>query len=157
MAKRTYDIRVRNAIERSGDPDHFPDLHIPRSTALQWIREGVKEVVTHSSLSKSSDVLIEENFSLQKAFAAEKAKNELAQVSLQVVGFQMQYVRVAAGNLKEKQLSIIAAARSHERTRHHKRVLPFQHQVACHVCAPILQSRKLEFERRSLTRSGTST
>jgi hypothetical protein len=58
-------------------------------------------------------VLIEENFSLQKAHAAEKAKNELVQVSLQVVGFQMQYVRVAAGNLKEKLLISIATARSH--------------------------------------------
>jgi hypothetical protein len=39
----------------------------------------------------------------------------------------MQYVRVAAGNLKEKQLSIIAAARSHERTRHHKTGSRFTH------------------------------
>jgi hypothetical protein len=113
MAKRTYDIRVGNAIARLGDPDLFPDLHISRSTALQWIREGVKEVVTHPSFGKTCDDFIEENFALQKACAAEKAKNELVQVSLQVVGFQMQYVRVAAGNLKEKLLSTIDAARSY--------------------------------------------
>ncbi len=28
MAKRTYDIRVRNAVARSGDPDLFPDLQL---------------------------------------------------------------------------------------------------------------------------------
>jgi hypothetical protein len=47
MTKRTYDIRLRNAIARTGDPDFFPDLKIPRSTALKGVREGVKEVVTH--------------------------------------------------------------------------------------------------------------
>jgi hypothetical protein len=77
MAKRTYDIRVRNAVARSGDPDLFLDLHIPRSTALQWIREGAKEVVTHPSLGKSCDALIEENFALKKTCAAEKAKAHL--------------------------------------------------------------------------------
>jgi hypothetical protein len=85
MTKRTYDIRVRNAIARSGNPDLFPDLNIPRSTALQWIRKGAKEVVTHPSLGKSSDALIEENATLQKAYEAEKSKNGLVQISLRVI------------------------------------------------------------------------
>jgi hypothetical protein len=80
---------------RSGNPDLFGSLNIPRSTALQWIREGVKEVVTHPSLDKSCDALVEESFALQKTCAAEKARNELVRVSLRIVGFQMQYVRVA--------------------------------------------------------------
>jgi hypothetical protein len=113
MAKRTYDIRVRNAVARSGDPDLFLDLDIPRSTALQWIREGVKEVVTHPSLGKSCDALIEENFALQKTCAAEKAKNELVQISLRVTGFQMQYMRIAAGELKKKLLDSIKIAKAH--------------------------------------------
>jgi len=113
MAKRTYDIRVRNAVARSGDPDLFLDLHIPRSTALQWIREGVKEVVTHPSLGKSCDALIEENFALQKTCAAEKAKNELVQISLRVTGFQMQYMRIAAGELKKKLIDSIEIAKAH--------------------------------------------
>lgn len=113
MTKRTYDIRLRNAIARSGDPDLFPDLNIPRSTALQWIREGVKEVVTHPSLGKSCDALIEETAALQKAHSAEKAKNELLNVSLRVIGFQMQYMRVAAGELKAKLLGAIDAAKAH--------------------------------------------
>ncbi len=56
MTKRTYDIRLRNAIARSGDPDLFPDLSIPRSTALQWIRQGVKDVVTHPSVCLSRTI-----------------------------------------------------------------------------------------------------
>jgi hypothetical protein len=70
MAKRTYDIRVRNAVARSGDPDLFLDLHIPRSTALQWIREGVKEVVTHPSLGKPCDALIEKALEAANRFSA---------------------------------------------------------------------------------------
>jgi transposase InsO family protein len=113
MTKRTYDIRLRNAIARAGDPDLFPDLNIPRSTALQWIREGVKEVVTHPSLGKSCDVLAEENAALQKKCSAEKAKNELVNISLSVAGFQMQYMRVAAGELKAKLLDAIDTAKAH--------------------------------------------
>jgi transposase InsO family protein len=113
MTKRTYDIRLRNAIARTGDPDLFPDLNIPRSTALQWIREGVKEVVTHPSLGKSCDALTEENAALQKKCSAEKAKNELVNISLSVTGFQMQYMRVAAGELKAKLLDAIDTAKAH--------------------------------------------
>ena len=34
MPKRTYDIRLRNAVARYGDAGLFPELEIPRSTAL---------------------------------------------------------------------------------------------------------------------------
>ncbi len=49
MGKRAYDIRVRNAVARFGDADLFPELEIPRPTALEWIRLGIKEAITHSS------------------------------------------------------------------------------------------------------------
>jgi putative transposase len=113
MTKRTYDIRLRNAIARAGDPDLFPDLNIPCSTALQWIREGVEEVVTHPSLGKSCDALAEENAVLQKTCSAEKARIELLNVSLRVTGFQMQYMRVAAGELKAKLLGAIDTAKEY--------------------------------------------
>jgi hypothetical protein len=59
MPKRTYDIRVRNAVARSGDPDLFLELDIPRSTVLEWIRLGIKEVITHPSFEWSHDTLVE--------------------------------------------------------------------------------------------------
>ena len=34
---RCYDHRVRNTIVESANPDLFPELEIPRSTALDWI------------------------------------------------------------------------------------------------------------------------
>ncbi|RPH40488.1 MAG: transposase [Burkholderiales bacterium] len=113
MTKRTYDIRVRNAVARSGDADLFPELEIPRPTALEWIRLGIKEVVTHPSFEWSHDTLVEKIASLEKSLEAEKAKNQLVKCSLEVLSFRMQYVRVAAGELKEKLLQTITNATLH--------------------------------------------
>jgi hypothetical protein len=41
MAKRTDDIRIRNSVALSQNPDLYPELDIPRSTARDWIRDGV--------------------------------------------------------------------------------------------------------------------
>jgi hypothetical protein len=57
--KRTYDIRSRNAVAQSGDADCFPELEIPRPTALEWIRLGIKEVITHTRFEWSHDTLVE--------------------------------------------------------------------------------------------------
>jgi hypothetical protein len=35
-SRRAYDHRVKEEIVRAGDPDLFPDLEIPRSTAASW-------------------------------------------------------------------------------------------------------------------------
>jgi hypothetical protein len=86
MAKRTFDIRVRNAIAKSSIPDLFPELEIPRKAALQWIRQGVKEVVTHSSFAMTSEELTWEIARLQKELDSQKAKNNLVKCSLEVVG-----------------------------------------------------------------------
>jgi len=43
--KRTYDHRIRYAICASGEPNLFPELEVPRSTALSWIRRGCPDVV----------------------------------------------------------------------------------------------------------------
>ena len=45
-SRRTYDHRIKEQIIRTGNPDLFPELQIPRSTALSWIRRGVGEVIS---------------------------------------------------------------------------------------------------------------
>jgi len=42
----TYDHRIKMMIAQSGDPNLFPDLAIPLTTARHWIRHGIKPVVT---------------------------------------------------------------------------------------------------------------
>ena len=72
--KRTYDIRIRNAIATSRNPNLFPELNIPRSTALQWIREGYKVVVTHPEFDHSLERLTIENTVLRNKCEADKAR-----------------------------------------------------------------------------------
>lgn len=43
---RAYDHRIRETIVRSGDPNLFPKLKIPRSTTRAWIRRGAREVLS---------------------------------------------------------------------------------------------------------------
>ncbi len=47
--RRTYDHRIREAIVASGDPNLFPELNIPSSTARTWLKEGCRAVVSFSS------------------------------------------------------------------------------------------------------------
>jgi hypothetical protein len=58
MAKRTYDIRIRNSVALSQNPDLCPKLNIARSTERDWIRDGVKDVVTLPLFDQSSDMLL---------------------------------------------------------------------------------------------------
>jgi len=44
--RRAYDHRIRAQIVRTRKPDLFPELKIPRRTALSGIRRGVGDVVT---------------------------------------------------------------------------------------------------------------
>ena len=46
MSARTYDHRIRDAIVKSGNPNLFPQLKIPRSTIRAWIRRGERQVIT---------------------------------------------------------------------------------------------------------------
>jgi hypothetical protein len=125
MPKRTYDIRLRNAVARSGDAGLFPELEIPRSTALEWIRLGISEVITHPSFEWSHDTLVEKIAFLERSLEAEKAKNRLVKCSLP----DQIYLPKAFPNKNHKQGNAC-----HQRTRHHKRVHPLQHQLACDVC-----------------------
>ena len=44
-ANRVYDYRNREQVVRTGNPDLFPELEIPRGTTQTWIRRGMPEVV----------------------------------------------------------------------------------------------------------------
>jgi hypothetical protein len=44
-SRRSYDHRIRQQVVLTGNPDLFPELGIPRSTALSWIRRGMSDVV----------------------------------------------------------------------------------------------------------------
>jgi hypothetical protein len=63
---RSYDPRLKQAIAHSRDPNLFPELAIPRSTALGWIRRGLPDVVTAADLDLNTQALLIENRRLQR-------------------------------------------------------------------------------------------
>ena len=56
-SRRTYDHRVEEQIIRTRNPDLFPELGIPRSTALSWIRRGLGGVVSFDDDREKGAVL----------------------------------------------------------------------------------------------------
>ncbi len=72
MKYRNYDPRVKQMVIRSRNPNLFPDLNIPRTTALYWINHS-KDMVEYDSACFSNEEITglkKDNFNL-------KAKNLL--------------------------------------------------------------------------------
>ncbi len=67
MRYRTYDPRVKQMIISSGNPNLFPDLKIPRTTALYWIhrRKDSGEKPARFEAFSETDILRRENFKLK--------------------------------------------------------------------------------------------
>ncbi len=107
MAKRTYDIRIRNAVAISQNPDLFPELNIPRSTAREWIRDGAKNVVSLPQFELSSERLIADNAQLKNDLQKEQAINKLMRMTQSLSGTTFKYARVASSELKSKLLEAI--------------------------------------------------
>ncbi len=56
--RRAYDHRMRDLVCEESDPGLFRHLGVPRSTAVSWIRRGLRPVV-------SADVLAMDGAQLQ--------------------------------------------------------------------------------------------
>ena len=93
---RYYDHRLKRAIWQAGDPDLFPHLDIPRSTAMGWIRRGVPFVVTADEFDDESEVLVIENQRLRNELARIRATQELQSFTFKLFGLQIQYRRLPA-------------------------------------------------------------
>jgi putative transposase len=110
MRYRAYDHRVKEMISESGDPDLFPSLNIPRSTAMSWINKGVAPVVTLPSLNLPIQELVKENVRLRKDAQESEAIQKLTLFTFRVFGFQIQYQRLPSEESKELILSAIEGA-----------------------------------------------
>ena len=49
--RNVYDPRVRELIRATGNPDLFPELHIPRSTSAGWLRGTFRPALGADSVS----------------------------------------------------------------------------------------------------------
>ena len=107
---RVYDHRIKQAIARSGNPDFFPALAIPRSSAMTWIRRGVREVVTVAELDADHITLLQKIASLEWALQAQIAKGELVVFTFRIFGLQIQYHRLPDAHTKATVLARIKKA-----------------------------------------------
>ncbi len=93
---RIYDYRIREQIVRTGDPDLFPELDIPRGTALTWIRRGMPDVVWLDQPDDDNARLRERIAGLDRRVAVLTALLRLVLTVLRISGIQLGRVTVRA-------------------------------------------------------------
>lgn len=70
---KKYDDRIKEMVVESRNPDLFPELNIPRTTAIYWIRQAKKKIKPKSI--GTNNVLIKKIESLENELKVERAKN----------------------------------------------------------------------------------
>jgi hypothetical protein len=104
-----YDHRIREQVVRTGNPDLFPELEIPRKTALSWIRRGMREVVTldDQGWEPAHHVRIAK---LERRVAMLSAILRLVLALLRISGFELEQTRVPDAADKRRLLAAIERA-----------------------------------------------
>jgi transposase InsO family protein len=100
MAYRTYDHRIKQLIAASGNPDLFWELKIPRTTALTWIRNGVRDIVTTKDLNQNFEDLVVEKRELERELDSLKAIQSLTIATFRIFGLQIQFKRLPTTEAK---------------------------------------------------------
>jgi len=106
---RSYDHRIKILVAASGDPHLFPNLKIPRSTAKQWIKHGVKPVVTLPGATEGEELALKVA-QLEKQFAEVDATHRLVVFTFKIFGLQIQYTRLPSEDAKTMLLAAIQGA-----------------------------------------------
>ena len=106
-----YDHRIKEQFVRSRDPNLFPELRIPPSTARSWIRRGLGEVVSLHSDNASEDVLRDRITTLESRVRILNAVLRLTMVLLSVSGFRLDRHRLSDSGAKLTLIHAIHRAR----------------------------------------------
>jgi putative transposase len=110
-SRRAYDHRIKEQIIHSGDPELFPELEIPRSTAVSWIRRGVGEIVSLVPADGGEPALRERIAKLQGRVAMLTAVLRLVLALLRVSGFSLERSRVPDAAGKRRLVGAVERAR----------------------------------------------
>jgi hypothetical protein len=76
--RRIYDHRIKEQVVRSRNPNLFPELHIPPSTARSWIQRGLGEVVSLHADGAGEVVLRDRNRHAERSRCPRTGHEELA-------------------------------------------------------------------------------
>eukprot|EP00914_Ancora_sagittata_P030458 GHVO01060982.1.p1 GENE.GHVO01060982.1~~GHVO01060982.1.p1 ORF type:complete len:154 (+),score=0.26 GHVO01060982.1:66-527(+) len=70
---KKYDDQIKEMVIKTGNPNSFADLKIPRSTALYWIRQSKKRIkVSNLDLDSALKLKIKK---IEKELEIERSKN----------------------------------------------------------------------------------
>lgn len=107
----SYDPRVKVAIAATGRIDLFPDLEVPRTTALEWIRQGytIDDPIL-DSIVEAFNQAVSERDDLAKKLAEASAIIQLLKEVFGILGFRLRWKHVDSGKVKEKILAAITKA-----------------------------------------------
>lgn len=120
--RRTDDHRIREAIVLSGNPNLFPHLKVPPTTARTWIKQGTQLVVTLEPSSVHS--LRARLDRIERELAILRQVLRLLLVFIRVSGTrQFDLRRLPEGTRKNDLLAAIGKARQHVPLAHALRVL----------------------------------
>jgi putative transposase len=110
-SQRAYDHRIKEQIIRAEDPELFPELEIPRSTAVSWIRRGLGEIVSLVQADGGEPALRERIAKLEGRVAMLTAVLRLVLALLRVSGFSLELSRVPDAAGKRRLLGAVERAR----------------------------------------------
>jgi len=109
--RRVYDHRIKEQIVRSRNPNLFPELHIPSSTARLWIQRGLGEVVSLHPDNASEDVLRDRIATLERRVRILSAVLRLTMILLRISGRQLDWHRLPDSRAKLTLLHAVGRAR----------------------------------------------
>ncbi len=105
--QNTYDHRLRELVQSTGDIDFATRIGIPRSTARGWLKTASKDVFSIDIVEKDVSVLQEEIIHLRKRVNRLTSILRLLIVLMKISGFSLSKVRLPDGKLKCSLLNAI--------------------------------------------------
>lgn len=96
---------------RTGNPDLFPELEIPRATVLSWVRRGVRAVLSLDTDREVEAALRARIVRLEHRAAMPIAVLQLVLALLRISGFKLEHCRVADESGKRLLLGALERAR----------------------------------------------
>ena len=109
--RNVYDPRVRELIHATGNPDLFPELGMPRSTAAGWLRGNFKSAIGTEAVSATEIELYMKLAKLERRIQILLAVLRLLVVLVWVSGGKLTGKRLPGGKAKANILSALKIGR----------------------------------------------
>lgn len=107
----SYDPRIKALIARTGRPDLFPHLQIPRTTALYWIRQGfdIDDPVL-DSLAQTISGMADKLALTEKRLSESRASLQLLKQVHKIMGHDLRFKHIDGKEIRDKILKAIQTA-----------------------------------------------